>query len=52
MTVEHLVPLTQGGPDNINNMVLACANCNDAVGNLPLPEKLKLRDRWMNEQKT
>jgi hypothetical protein len=25
---EHIIPISRGGPDNIDNMVLACAACN------------------------
>ncbi|MDP2785759.1 MAG: HNH endonuclease signature motif containing protein [Sulfurimicrobium sp.] len=29
---EHIVPLSAGGPDNIDNMVRACAHCNLTKG--------------------
>lgn len=27
---EHIIPTSRGGPDTIDNMVLACARCNQA----------------------
>jgi hypothetical protein len=29
---EHIIPLSRGGPDTIDNMVLACRKCNLAKG--------------------
>ena len=29
---EHIIPKKQGGPDTINNMVMACSNCNQSKG--------------------
>lgn len=40
-TIEHLVPVSHGGPDNLKNVVLACSDCNQDMNNLSLPEKLK-----------
>lgn len=33
MTLEHIVPQSYGGTDDITNLVLACAECNNARGN-------------------
>lgn len=29
---EHIIPVSRGGPNTIDNMVLACASCNAAKG--------------------
>ena len=34
-TVDHFFPLTLGGRDNISNVVLACAACNQKKGEAP-----------------
>lgn len=39
-TVEHIVPLGQGGPDRMINMALACFECNNGLGNLPAAKKI------------
>lgn len=31
-TIDHLLPLNEGGEDNIENMVLACDKCNHERG--------------------
>lgn len=41
MEVEHVVPKSKGGTDSLNNLVLACHDCNQAKGNLSLVEFLK-----------
>ncbi|MFD1216381.1 HNH endonuclease [Microbulbifer celer] len=45
MTVEHLMPVNQKGPDRIENMVLAHQKCNSLAGSMPLIEKVKLREK-------
>lgn len=32
-TIDHIVPLSRGGLDNIRNMQLLCNECNQAKGN-------------------
>ena len=44
MTVEHLVPIHKGGPNHLDNMALAHAKCNAAADNLPLIEKISIRE--------
>ncbi len=29
---DHIIPLVMGGPDNIDNLVVACMHCNSAKG--------------------
>lgn len=43
-SVEHLVGLTHGGPDHIANMALAHKVCNQEVGNMPLMQKILVRE--------
>ena len=44
MTVEHLVSRQNGGPDHMDNLVLAHESCNKKVANLPLRRKIQLRE--------
>lgn len=44
-TIEHLVPLSKGGPNHISNFALAHARCNQDAGNLSVVEKVHLRER-------
>lgn len=44
MTREHLLSQAHGGPNRIENLVIACQPCNVAVGNMPLPDKIKHRE--------
>ena len=41
---DHIVPLSQGGPDTIDNMVRACRNCNLSKGS-KTPSEL-YENRW------
>jgi hypothetical protein len=43
-TIEHLVPLSAGGPNHLANYALAHARCNGIMGSRSLMEKIKLRD--------
>jgi hypothetical protein len=38
LTIDHLIPLSRGGLDEITNYVTCCGNCNTKKRNLPLPE--------------
>jgi hypothetical protein len=40
ITLEHLIPLTAGGPNILANMVLAHGACNQAAGVRPIYEKV------------
>lgn len=42
ITLEHLVPLTQGGKNNLYNMVLMHDECNQFVNNMSIAAKVKL----------
>jgi hypothetical protein len=41
-TKEHLVPLSEGGPNKLPNITLACSSCNNKRGNLSLPQQYLL----------
>ncbi|MDP5211188.1 HNH endonuclease [Microbulbifer sp. 2205BS26-8] len=49
VTEEHLVALNQGGPDRLENLVLAHRACNNDAGNLPVIEKVRLREKMRAE---
>ena len=34
LTIDHVIPLTQGGDDSLDNLALACFHCNRRKGNL------------------
>ena len=45
MTIDHLVPISRGGTDEIHNLVIACAHCNHAVKCNLLPLEFFFRER-------
>lgn len=49
-TVEHLVPLTAGGPDTLINKALACQPCNQGAGALSPVEKMRRFGRMGSPQ--
>ncbi|MFS1522731.1 HNH endonuclease [Microbulbifer sp. 2304DJ12-6] len=49
ITVEHLVSLSQRGPNRIENLVLAHKSCNQKADNLPVIEKVRLREKMRAE---
>lgn len=44
ITVEHLLSKVCGGPNTQENLALACAPCNTLAGQLPVVQKIQLRD--------
>lgn len=42
-TIEHLIPLSRGGKNNIDNLVLCLKEENLKMGNKPLVEKIKYK---------
>lgn len=42
-TLEHLLSVTHGGNNNINNLALAHESCNQEAGNLSIVDKIKMR---------
>lgn len=45
LTIEHMVAVADGGTHHIKNLVLACTDCNKAVGRMSVADKVKFRDR-------
>lgn len=41
-TLEHLVPITHGGPSHLSNLFLAHQECNAKAGHLSAPEKIRI----------
>lgn len=52
MEVEHVVPKSKGGTDSLNNLVLACHECNQAKGSLSLAQFLKGKPTVLRRVKT
>ena len=46
-TLEHLLSISEGGNNHLSNLCLACEPCNKEAGNLPIIEKVKLREKRM-----
>lgn len=44
-SIEEICPRQIGGPTHISNQVLACLSCNQIADNLPVVEKVAMRDR-------
>lgn len=38
---DHVVPLSRGGRDTIDNIIVVCRRCNNLKGDLTLPEWLE-----------
>jgi hypothetical protein len=45
MTVDHVIPLAAGGPDNLDNCVPCCRACNNTKGNLSL-DRFREVNKW------
>jgi hypothetical protein len=39
--IEHVVPVTAGGPNHLSNLALACEDCDKAVGTKSAAEKIR-----------
>jgi len=52
MSLEHLVPKSRLGPDNLYNTVLVHRSCNLRLGDKSVAEKVLLRDEERARQKT
>ena len=42
-SIEHLIPLSKGGKNNLDNLVLCLKEENNKMANLPLVEKIKYK---------
>jgi 5-methylcytosine-specific restriction endonuclease McrA len=47
-TLEHLIPRSKGGENKEDNCVVAHFYCNSIAARLPLEEKMKLKQRFLN----
>ncbi len=47
LTVEHLVPKVEGGPNRMSNLALACEDCQIAVGSKCVADKIRYRDKMI-----
>lgn len=45
MSIEHILSLCHGGSNHSANKVLACRPCNRKADNMPVIEKIKLREK-------
>ena len=48
-TIEHLIPLSKGGKNNLDNLVLCLEEENHKMANKPLIEKIKYKIEMTNE---
>jgi 5-methylcytosine-specific restriction endonuclease McrA len=46
---EHLVPKSRSGPDTLENLVLCHTPCNQKLKDLPLVDKIKMREQVREE---
>lgn len=42
ITIDHIIPISQGGPDRENNMQTLCIVCNQRKGSKILTEKIRI----------
>lgn len=49
ITLEHLVPLSKGGKNTIDNMVLMDEECNQSLDNMGLIDKMKIIIKTKNQ---
>ena len=52
MTIEHLLPISDGGNNNLKNLCIACKECNSSVDNLSIVEKIYYRDAIRNKKES
>ena len=50
LEIEHMIPKSRGGPDNIRNCQLACQNCNQAKGTMTDIEFRQEHARYLPEK--
>lgn len=43
-TVEHIIPIAKGGQHNINNVAIACFECNNKKTDMDLEEWIVLKN--------
>ena len=48
-SLEHLIPQCRDGPNGLENLVLCHPPCNRQLKDLPLVDKIKLRDKLRDD---
>ena len=49
-TIEHLLNVSNGGNNHINNLTVACNACNQRARNMGITDKVVLRDKILAEK--
>lgn len=52
-TIDHIVPITKGGTNELNNLVCCCHECNQVKGGETIfgaIKKLKIKVGWCNDE--
>jgi hypothetical protein len=49
-TIEHLLNVSNGGNNHINNLTVACNACNQRARNMGITDKVVLRDKILAER--
>lgn len=47
MTLEHIIPRSKGGGNDLANLAIVHKACNQVLGNMDKEEKLKMRKRFV-----
>ena len=50
-TVEHLLNISNGGNNHINNLAVACSPCNQKARNMGITHKAALRDKILADRR-
>ena len=46
LVVHHMIPLTQGGKDTVDNLIVICERCHSALHNMTTPASIKILDKY------
>ena len=49
LEIDHIHPRSKGGSDRVSNLAIACHDCNQAKGNMPLTEFLAKHPEWVRK---
>ena len=50
-TVDHLIPVSKGGSNDLTNLVLCCKQCNgEKADRMPTTEELKMARLWRRDK--
>ncbi len=50
-TIEHLLNVSNGGNNHINNLAVACSPCNQKARNMGITHKVVLRDKILADKR-